>query len=177
MSWQADVLNGIGAPVTATGVRALTLWAGSEGMPAWENNWLATTEPGFTGTPINATGVRAYPTEPKGVAATVATLDGLSYAAVVDAFKNGGQLVSVWSAVNSSPWCSGCQSGHYPVQLWQAAQSTTGVTLTTSVASVSVSPTSVTAHQAWEQLRWFGSTGLKDIVIGWEWITAAIDLA
>lgn len=120
-SWEHDLLVAMAAPADATGnLTALQLWAASEGMPPSENNWLATTEPGFGGRVVNSAGVRAYPSQAAGVAATWATLSGRAYMNVVTAFRDVAGLGAVWAAVNASPWCGGCQSGLYPVALHNA---------------------------------------------------------
>lgn len=124
MSWENAVLAALGAPESEANVRALTLWAQSEGTePAW-NNPLATTLDAHGGTPVNDAGVRQYPDEPSGVAATVDTLADSRYTAVVEALKADAGLLAVYTAVNASPWCPGCQDGHYPVALWEEAHAT-----------------------------------------------------
>ena len=50
--WEYDFLSSIGAPQNKAQLDALNLWAGSEGMPANTNNFLAITDPnGEFGTP------------------------------------------------------------------------------------------------------------------------------
>lgn len=117
-AWPALLLAAIGAPRESTSEDALLWWAQSEGMPPSANNWLATTEPGFGGTVYNSAGVRAYPTEADGIAATKATLENGSYAPILAAFRGRHSLAAIWEAVNASPWCSGCQGGKYPVVLY-----------------------------------------------------------
>lgn len=121
-SWPMTLLTTLGAPTSLTNIEALTLWAQSESTPETWHNPLATTMDGFTGVAKNDAGVKAYPDEAKGVAATLATLELPAYAAVVRAFTSNAGLAAVYQAVNASPWCPGCQEGHYPVALWQAAQ-------------------------------------------------------
>lgn len=87
-------------------------------MPADSFNWLATS--------THWPGDRMQPpyTEPfrrdfaTGVAATVSFLRGSYYTAVVAAFVHDRGARAIWEAVNASPWCKGCQQGHYPVQLY-----------------------------------------------------------
>ena len=117
-TWITGVLNGIGAPVNSVNVKALRMWAASEGMPTNYNNWLATSTQGNgwinTG---NSAGVGAFQTESEGVQATVTTLNN-SYPGVVSAFRNSGSsknpLYSIWKSINQSPWCAGCEGGNYP---------------------------------------------------------------
>lgn len=116
--WRYGVLHALGAPDTAVNLDALSWWAESEGTPASWNNWLATTLGGYGGRDVNSAGVKAYPTLDDGIAATAATLRGGAYFRVVDALKAGNSLTAIWDAVNASPWCYGCQAGHYPVVLY-----------------------------------------------------------
>lgn len=116
----AGVMEDIGGPYSASTLQALLLWAQSEGVPASWNNPLATTLSGYGGTDVNSAGVKAYPTEQDGIDATYATLQGSSYAAVRSAIRNNDSWSDIWSAVNASPWCGGCQSGLYPVALYDA---------------------------------------------------------
>ena len=126
--WKALVLYELNAPLSELNNDALQWWADSEGMPASDNNWLATTIGGFGGYPVNSVGVKAYPTVQAGAQATVATLQGGAYAGVVNAFRDGNSLVDIWQQVNASPWCRGCQNGLYPVVLFRNL----GATPTTS---------------------------------------------
>lgn len=116
--WRYGVLAALGAPDTAVNLDALDWWAQSEGTPSWWNNWLATTEPGYGGRDVNSYGVKAYPTLDDGIAATAATLRGSAYFRVVQALRSGNSLTAIFDAVNASPWCYGCQAGHYPVALY-----------------------------------------------------------
>lgn len=116
--WRVGLLEALGAPVNNLNVDALEWWAASEGMPDWENNWLATTIGGYGGVVVNSAGVKRYPTVADGVAATAATLAYGAYANVVRALRTGTSLEEIWSAINSSPWCSRCQNGLYPVVLF-----------------------------------------------------------
>lgn len=122
--WRGLVLQALGAPLSELNVSALQWWADSEGMPAWENNWLATTIDGFGGYAVNSVGVKAYPSVQAGADATVATLMGGAYSHVVNALRDGSSLVEIWSAVNSSPWCAHCQNGLYPVVLFDNLHAT-----------------------------------------------------
>lgn len=127
MAWYDDLLKKMGAPDSNASATSLQLWAQSEGTPPSWNNWLATTEPGFGGTPVNSAGVQAYPTETDGVDATYATLQGSAYLAVIDAFVSNAGAQIIWDAVNGSPWCAGCENGEYPVALYNYLQGHGGV--------------------------------------------------
>ena len=114
------VMEDIGGKFSQDTLDALLLWADSEGTPDSWNNPLATTEGGYGGTDVNSAGVKSYPTENDGIAATYATLTGGGYSAVVKAIRTNASWSDIWSAVNASPWCSGCQGGLYPVALYDA---------------------------------------------------------
>lgn len=122
--WRALVLDQLGAPTSDDNVRALQLWHQSEGTPEDWNNWLATTIDGHGGRIVNSAGVKQYPTVEDGVAATVATLRLSYYDLVVKHLQTGAALVDIFSAINQSPWCGGCQGGHYPLVLWEFVMST-----------------------------------------------------
>lgn len=117
--WRGLLLEALSCPLSEVNVDALQWWADSEGMPLSENNWLATTIGGFGGVVVNGVGVKAYPSVQAGVDATAATLRGGAYRNVINALQDGNSLQEIWSAVNSSPWCSHCQNGLYPIVLFQ----------------------------------------------------------
>lgn len=124
--WRAALLAAMGAPVTASNLAALGFWHQSEGTNPSTNNWLAITDPGnkFPHSGVIASNggnpVYAFPDQATGVAATAAFLRGSYYTGVVQAFKANAGLGGIYSAINASKWCSGCQGGHYPVALFQA---------------------------------------------------------
>lgn len=150
------MLAGIGARYTAAGTHALTLWAASEGMTPSYHNPLATTLGGYGGHSINSAGVQSYPSWTTGVRATVASLGQSYYTNIVAAFRAGNTLTRIFTAINHSPWCGGCQNGHYPVALWEAlgkptTQAPTGaITLTGPV----VTPTMGTEYVAMDEIMW-----------------------
>lgn len=119
--WRHMVLAGLGAPASGSNLTALALWAQSEGTPAGWHNWLATTKSGFGGHAVNSAGVKAYPTTTAGAEATVATLRLSYYTGVVAALRGDEGYRAIWGAVNGSPWCRGCQGGHYPAALYPLA--------------------------------------------------------
>lgn len=122
------MLQGLHAPTSHGNLLSLGYWAMSEGMPAAAYNWLATSTswPGDTRHPPYSEPFRRdFAT---GVAATVDFLRGSYYNAVRAALQGDHGPRAIWTAVNRSPWCSGCQSGHYPVDLYDYLQGH-GVTL------------------------------------------------
>lgn len=112
--WRGALLYQLGAPTTAPNLQALAMWAQDEGMPAWTNNPLATTEGAPGARNWNSTGVKIYPDADTGILATARTLKLPAYHAIVRALQNGTSLYAIWSAINRSPWCAGCQGGLYP---------------------------------------------------------------
>jgi hypothetical protein len=120
MPFFVSLLHAMGAPANNRTIGAMQYWAASEGMNPAYNNPLATTEPGYGGYTVNNVGVRAYPTEADGVAATWATLQNGYYNGVVAAFRRDAPWAQIWQAINQTPWCGGCQNGRYPVALYDA---------------------------------------------------------
>src|SRR5690348_10304439 len=122
--WRVDLLNQINAPVTQTNLAALSAWAPSEGTPASWNNPLATTLKynGSVDKNNNNPPVQGYQSIQDGVTALAKTLketnNGTAYSNVIAAFQQGNDIGAIWAAINNSPWCSGCQNGTYPTQLY-----------------------------------------------------------
>lgn len=112
--WEDALLAAIGAPITSESSLTLSLWAASEGMPAWANNWLATERGGYGGTKFNSAGVWAYPTFTAGIAATAATLKQTNMSGILSGFRERSNMAGLYLAINTSPWCPRCQGGHYP---------------------------------------------------------------
>lgn len=119
--WRRDVLGLIGAPATATNLSALSLWAQSEGLPDWYHNWLATFRktPGW-GPARTGFSPPYYASTNQGAMATAMTIAQSNMAPIRRALQAGTTLGNIWAAVNQSPWCGGCQTGHYPIVLEQA---------------------------------------------------------
>lgn len=117
-SWESDLLSVLGAPHSQTNIEALQYWAVSEGVPTSWNNWLATTYDGYGGRNVNSVGVKAYPTQSDGAHAIAATITNGRYNALVLALLEGDSITRVYDAINDSPWCGGCQGGHYPIALY-----------------------------------------------------------
>jgi hypothetical protein len=109
-SWASSILAALGAPQTAANVSSLTGWFAREGGGG-ANNPLNTTLPtaGSTGS-INSAGVQSYGTPAEGITATVDTLEGSGYSAIVSALKSGQGLIGSTSAAVSqelSTWSGG----------------------------------------------------------------------
>jgi hypothetical protein len=125
-TWTAQLLQGIGAPVTPVNQQALVLWTGSEGTLQGNNPLAITTrQPGATSILATNNGdpIYAYDTLDDGIAANAAFLK-TSDPGIVNAFKApNATLGSIWTAINQSSWCKGCQSGKYPVQMFAALSS------------------------------------------------------
>jgi hypothetical protein len=122
--WEYDLLAGLGAPASTTNLDALNYWGQSEGT-ASSNNPLAVSGKAAGATKClaqcgSSSPVYAYDTEQDGVAANVAFLLHNNYANVVSAFVKNSGLAAIFSAINSSGWCKGCQGGKYPEALYAA---------------------------------------------------------
>jgi peptidoglycan hydrolase-like protein with peptidoglycan-binding domain len=120
------ILRELGAPHTEVNLTALDLWARSEGMPAGDNNPFATTQDGYGGVAVNSVGVKRYPTVNDGAAATVHTMRNGHYQAVLEAIAHGTDLHAIYRAINESPWCGGCQHGHYPIAIYEHLAASAG---------------------------------------------------
>lgn len=131
-TWETQLLVGLHAPVTATNIAALDVWADSEGVLE-HNNPLASSGVHFGATHCiaqcvhNGSPVYAYIDMTDGVAANVGFLYGSNYDGVRAAFQASAGLMGVWRAINRSRWCSGCQSGLYPIDLYRAAHSASSI--------------------------------------------------
>jgi hypothetical protein len=133
-TWIAGVLNGIGAPINATNVQALKLWAGAEGTAA-QYNPLATTEPYNGASNFNSVGVKNYPSEAAGTSATVATLNQSNMSGIKSALVSGAPLSSIVAAINASPWGSHIGPGTQPSNGSLATSGGTNATLTSATGT------------------------------------------
>lgn len=106
-TWQAQLLNAIGAPVTAVNATFLSLWAQAEGGSA-RNNPLNTTQPASGATNYNSVGVKNYPDQATGVAALATTLKNGRYSGVLSALQRQDSTAAA-RAVVASPWGTGPQ--------------------------------------------------------------------
>jgi hypothetical protein len=108
-AWADAILTTMGAPTTAANVSSMVNWFAHEGGGGANNPMNTTLQTsGSTGS-INAVGVQSYSTVAAGVAATVQTLNGGNYPAIVAALKAGTGLSGGSGAVASelSTWSGG----------------------------------------------------------------------
>ena len=117
-AWATTLLTRLGAPVTDSGLRALTAWMNAEGK-GWSTslnratyNPLNTTYKMPGAVSFNKVGVKAYTSMEQGVEATLATLTGKSadsrgYTAIIESLKNGSSAKDILNAINNSAWRSG----------------------------------------------------------------------
>lgn len=99
--WAVKLLTALGATPSGPGINALVAWMGFEHGWTWTgagNNPMNTTMGGYGGTSMNAVGVKNYPSQAEGLAATVATLtqQSPSYGVLVAALKSGNPS-AFWS--------------------------------------------------------------------------------
>jgi hypothetical protein len=125
--WEYDLLKALGAPASQNNLTALNLWAQSEGSVT--NNPLATSGKGVGATTCvaqcgSSSPIYEYDTEAHGVAQMAQFLKGSYYTAIVRAFVQDSGLAAIYQAINASSWCKGCQNGHYPTELFSAANGT-----------------------------------------------------
>lgn len=117
--WRAQLLTKLEAPQSASNLAALAAWAQSEGMPAAANNPLAA-EDAITGAvPTPGFSAPSYPSVSAMVDLYYHKLTSLTYAGIGLALVAGDDMALVYKEINSSPWCSGCQGGHYPIVLYE----------------------------------------------------------
>jgi hypothetical protein len=106
-AFYAEVLRGIGAPVTAQNLRVLDAWQRAEGSTSSWNPFNSTQSSRQAGeTNYNSIGVKNYPSEDAGIKATVATLKNGYYGPMITALKNNNQEAFI-AAVVASPWDDG----------------------------------------------------------------------
>lgn len=87
------ILQGLGAPRTATNLRILAAWMGYEhgwqADPMAYNNPMNTTLSAPGASDFNSVGVKKYPTAAEGIQATVNTLTNGDYPVLVKALQSG----------------------------------------------------------------------------------------
>ena len=180
--WQVDLLSYLSAPNTGGNVDVLTMWADSEQVAGWANNWLATTWKTLDSIPYNDKGVQAYPDQFTGVEATGDTLldsDPIfGYGLIVLGLRNDfGPNFQMWDYINKSSWCSGCDGGFYPNVFYAYLQGTnqieTGVSAGAGAGVAIIDPATLApgAKAAWDAFRSFQAQGAQAIggqLIGWK---------
>lgn len=123
-SWESQLLQCLGAPNSVNNLTALNLWAQSEGNVV--NNALATSGKGTGASTCvaqcgSSSPIYEYDNVSDGVAHMCQFLKGSYYTGIVHALQQDLGLAAIYQAINSSPWCKGCQNGSYPVALAKAA--------------------------------------------------------
>lgn len=183
--WQWRVLAGIGAPITAVNTHAMILWHESDlNAPgtAWHNplstSWAL---PGSS--TMNKTGVQSYPSWTTGVRATILTLGQTYYVTVVAALRAGNTLGAIWRAINASPWCGGCQHGHYPIAMWNALGQPSGGgggLVGTAGGPAGAAPATAgdlaQLYDMWAALHNWVQTESTAMYHGLQWIQAAMEM-
>lgn len=110
-NWRQQILQGIGAPVTAQNLRLLDAWQRAEGGTYSNNPFNTTLRTSSQIGSANSAGVRGYATPQAGIDATIQTLlntgGGSSYANVVKALRAGNNARAVAQAIAASPWGTG----------------------------------------------------------------------
>lgn len=128
-SWEAQLLQDLGAPITPTTQAILQAWGLSEGT-ANQNNPLAISGLNTGATTCIAqcgtsSPVMAYDSMTHGVAATAAFIKASpNYSLIIqnlqlstnqDSLKQSLSIAQgVYTIINGSGWCKGCQGGNYP---------------------------------------------------------------
>jgi murein DD-endopeptidase MepM/ murein hydrolase activator NlpD len=105
--WQAQLLRGVGAPITPENLKYVDSWQRAEGGSA-ANNPFNTTQPGFgeTGN-YNSVHVKQYGTAQGGVEATIHTLLNGRYGNILGALRSGKSAMADAQALAASPWGTG----------------------------------------------------------------------
>ena len=156
MAWYDDLITIERWPATDVNRQALILWAQSEGMPPEANNWLAISSHDIGWMPPPAPYSEPfYATYAEGVEATGHFLAGSNYDQVRHFFSIGTNLVDIYLAINGSPWCSGCQSGHYPIDLYQAVAADLGGGGSEPTPGPGQTPSSVMDGWWAEMMNWY----------------------
>ncbi len=149
--WEYALLRALGTPEVLTdagmdqqfpnSLLALNLWAQSEGSVT--NNPLATSGRGAGATKCvaqcgSSSPIYEYDNVADGVAQMAHFMQGSFYTQIVKSLLGNASLADIYTAINSSPWCKGCQKGHYPVDLAQnVSGGSNGVSSTVGTGSSS----------------------------------------
>lgn len=113
--WISQLLHGLGAPATQANIRSIASWMAHEEPSSDWNHWnnpLNTTLDYGGGVSANGVGVKNYPSLEVGLQATIRTLLGSNYDAIVGALQSGNGLcgqsfaaLSTWSGGGYSRVC------------------------------------------------------------------------
>ena len=157
VTWYDDVIDALGLSITEDRAQVLALWARSEGMPADAFNWLAATDKRPGSTSYNSAGVQQYPSYNVGVQVVVDKLSSALYAPILDGLKANDAL-RTYDAINASPWCHGCQGGHYPIALHDWLQAgRPGAAITDIGAQAAATNQTGNTPDSWDPvIRWVG---------------------
>lgn len=151
-TWWRAILGRLGAPYNHVTDGNLNAWLACEASGA-ANNPFNTTLPWPGSTDYLPNGVRNYPDFSAGVAATVATLQGGQYGAIIRALRTSASRAVFAGAVGSSPWgtsgaCIGGASGVAP------APGAPGQVLFTQHAGTLITQATREVARAARQLVW-----------------------
>ncbi len=152
--WISLTLADGGWPDTSTNRVALEQWALSEGMPVSANNPLAASDQITGWRPTPGYSEPTYPSVEDAAALYARKFQTLTYDAIGFALNAGDDLNEIFTAINESPWCSGCQGGNYPIGIYQQLHGGAGgppVQQARNVAAA-VNLPSNTMTRAWAQL-------------------------
>jgi hypothetical protein len=108
--WCVSLLDRLGAPVTSESLRGLFAWIDAESNAAHLRNPLATTEGAPGAHNANSVGVKGYPSNEIGLAATIRTLHNGNYPGILAALERGDSALALTQAVASSPWGTGANA-------------------------------------------------------------------
>lgn len=112
-TWEYTLLDDMGGIAKTNQLVALNLWAASEGLSDWANNWLAITDPGNEfGVALglwNPQGVVTFATVDDGASAIANFIkDGPQYAGILAAFADPkSTLEEIYDQINMSGWNDG----------------------------------------------------------------------
>ncbi|MGN6377651.1 MAG: hypothetical protein ACTHNU_01735 [Gaiellales bacterium] len=115
-AWAVSLLDALGAPRCQSNLTAVVSWETAENTgAAW--NPLATTLTAPGSGRYNHAGVRDFPSQAEGIAATVDTLRlgyyDHGYGWIVYRLSQCAPSIVTVRAVNASDWCAGCAGGSY----------------------------------------------------------------
>ena len=105
-NWQAQILQGLGAPVTPSNLKFFNAWERAEGGTA-SNNPFNTTQAAPGASSYNKVGVRNYLSPEQGINATISTLQNGRYGDIVSALRQGTNATLAAQALAASPWGTG----------------------------------------------------------------------
>lgn len=105
-NWQAQILQGVGAPVTPQNVSFINAWARAEGGGASNNPFNTTLGYGPT-SDYNSVHVRNYQSPSQGIQATIKTLMDSRYNNIRSALHRGNNSMAAANALAASPWGTG----------------------------------------------------------------------